>query len=75
MSRVCSVCGKRRQVGFSISHAHNKTKKVWNPNIQKVRTVSSNGMLKRINVCTRCIRSGNVAKPVQRKAAVMAESI
>ena len=75
MSRVCSVCGKRRQVGFSISHAHNKTKKVWNPNIQKVRTVSSNGMLKRINVCTRCIRSGNVAKPVQRNAPAMTDSI
>jgi hypothetical protein len=26
-------------------------------------------------VCTRCIRSGNVVKPVQRKAATMAESI
>jgi len=75
MSRVCSVCGKRRQVGFSISHAHNKTKKVWNPNIQKVRAVSSNGMLKRINVCTRCIRSGNVVKPVQRKAPAMTDSI
>ncbi len=74
MSKVCSICGKRRQVGFNISHAHNKTKKVWNPNIQKVRSVSSNGLLKRINVCTRCIRSGKIVKPVQKKTLPMAES-
>ena len=62
MSKICSICGKGRQVGYSISHAHNKTKKVWNPNIQKVRTVK-NGSVKRIYVCTRCIRSGRVDKP------------
>ena len=73
MSRVCSICGKGRQVGFSVSHAHNKTKKVWKPNVQKVRSVSSSGMIKRITVCTRCIRSGLVVKPVQIKAAVSAE--
>ena len=73
MSNVCSICGKGRQVGYSISHAHNKSKKVWKPNVQKVRSVSSSGMIKRITVCTRCIRSGYVVKPVQIKAAVSAE--
>ena len=73
MSRVCSICGKGRQVGYSISHAHNKSKKVWKPNVQKVRSVSSSGMIKRITVCTRCIRSGCVVKPVQIKAAVSPE--
>ena len=73
MSNVCSICGKGRQVGFSISHAHNKSKKVWKPNVQKVRSVSSSGMIKRITVCTRCIRSGCVVKPVQIKAAVSPE--
>ncbi len=72
MSRVCSICGKGRQVGYSVSHAHNKTKKVWKPNIQKVRNFS-NGTVKRINVCTRCLRSGLVVKPVQKKALVSAE--
>ncbi|MCX5903512.1 MAG: 50S ribosomal protein L28 [Proteobacteria bacterium] len=73
MSNVCSICGKGRQVGYSISHAHNKSKKVWKPNVQKVRSVSSSGMIKRITVCTRCIRSGCVVKPVQIKAAVSPE--
>ena len=73
MSNVCSICGKGRQVGFSVSHAHNKTKKVWKPNVQKVRSVNASGKVKRITVCTRCIRSGLVVKPVQIKAAVSAE--
>ncbi len=62
MPKVCEVCGKGRQVGFNVSHAHNKTKKVWHPNIQKVK-VFQNGGVKRINVCTRCIRSGLIVKP------------
>jgi large subunit ribosomal protein L28 len=72
MSRVCSVCGKGRQVGNQVSHANNKSKKVWQPNLQKVRTVQ-NGTTKRENICTRCIRSGFVQKPV-RKSAPKAEA-
>jgi large subunit ribosomal protein L28 len=71
MSRICSICGKGRQVGNQVSHANNKSKKVWQPNIQKVRTVN-NGTTKRAYVCTRCIRSGFAQKPV-RKAAPKAE--
>ncbi len=66
MSKLCEICGKGRQVGYNVSHAHNKTKKVWHPNIQKVR-VFKNGGVKRINVCTRCIRSGLVVKPPQTR--------
>ncbi len=62
MSKVCEICGKGRQVGYNVSHAHNKTKKVWHPNIQKVR-VFKNGGVQKINVCTRCIRSGLIVKP------------
>ena len=61
MSKVCEVCGKGRQVGNNVSHAKNRTKKVWNANIQKVK-VAKNGAVKKQNVCTRCIRSGFVAK-------------
>lgn len=67
MSRTCSICGKGRQTGYSISHAHNKTKKVWKPNIQKVRALKD-GTVQRIYVCTRCIRSGYVQKPSARTA-------
>jgi large subunit ribosomal protein L28 len=62
MSKVCELCGKGRQVGNNVSHAHNKTKKVWHPNVQKVR-VYKDGGVKRLNVCTRCIRTGLIVKP------------
>jgi len=62
MSKVCEICGKRPQVGYNVSHAHNKTKARWHPNLQKIRT-SRNGTNRRMVVCTRCIRSGLVTKP------------
>ena len=62
MSKVCEVCGKKPLVGYNVSHAHNKTKKRWYPNLQKVRTVK-NGQMKRMKVCTSCIKSGLVVKP------------
>jgi len=34
---VCEYCGKRPQVGMNVSHAHNRTKRVLKPNLQKVR--------------------------------------
>ncbi len=63
MARVCDVCGKGPASGNNVSHAHNKTRRRWLPNLQKVRTVSDGGGTKRIRVCTRCIRSGAVVKP------------
>ena len=61
MSKVCDICGKRPQVGNNVSHANNRTKKTWYPNLQKV-TALINGQKKKITVCTRCIRSGAVKK-------------
>jgi len=63
MSRICEVCGKKPTVGHNVSHANNKTKKIWYPNLQKLRCVNGRtGEVKRIKVCTRCLRSGFVKK-------------
>lgn len=64
MSRRCDICGKGPQFGHAISHAHNVTNRRWNPNLQKVR-VLVNGAVKRMKVCTRCLRSGKVQKVVR----------
>ena len=61
MARICSICGKGRSVGYNVSHANNKTKKVWQPNLQKVRA-RVDGQVRRVSVCTGCIRSGRVVK-------------
>lgn len=37
MSRVCQVTGKRPMVGHNVSHANNKTKRRFSPNLQEHR--------------------------------------
>ncbi len=59
MSKVCQNCGKGPQVGNNVSHAHNKTKKRFMPNLQKIRVVLKNGNTKRVRICAACIRSGH----------------
>jgi len=61
MSKVCEICGKRPVTGYNVSHAHNKTKRRWYPNLQTVR-VNNKGQTKKMKVCTRCLRSGLVSK-------------
>ncbi len=61
MAKKCDICGKGPMVGNNVSHAHNRTKRRWLPNLQRVRAVID-GHVKRIKVCTRCIRSGKVVK-------------
>lgn len=61
MAKVCEICGKKPTTGNNVSHAHNKTRKVWNPNLQKVKALR-NGQVRGMKVCTRCIRSGAVVK-------------
>ena len=61
MARVCSICGKGRSIGHNVSHANNKTKRSWRPNLQRVRA-NFNGQVKRALVCTDCIHSGRVQK-------------
>ena len=61
MSKMCEVCGKKPMVGSNISHAHNVNKRRFNPNLQRVRA-KHNGGVKRIAVCTECIRAGRIEK-------------
>ena len=61
MSKMCQICGKKPQVGNNVSHAHNVTKRRFNPNLQSVRALYE-GRVKRMVVCTNCIKSGRVVK-------------
>jgi large subunit ribosomal protein L28 len=63
VARLCEVCGKGVQSGFAVSHANNRTKRNWSPNIQRVRALV-NGRPVRLSVCTRCLRSGKVQRAV-----------
>ena len=63
MSKVCVICKKGPTVGNNVSHSHNKTKRRWLPNLQKIK-IHLNGVVKRIRVCTTCIKSGKVVKSI-----------
>lgn len=71
MARACEICGKTRSVGHNVSHANNKTKRVWQPNLQRARTLIE-GTVRRILVCTRCLRSGKVTKVAGSRGPVTA---
>ncbi|MDH4184815.1 MAG: 50S ribosomal protein L28 [Nitrospinota bacterium] len=62
MARICTICGKGPMFGSKISHAHNVTKRRWNPNLRKVRMAVKGGS-KSVKVCSRCISAGKVEKP------------
>lgn len=63
MAKRCDICGKGPLVGNNVSHAHNLTKRRWLPNLQSMRA-NIDGKIRRVKVCTRCIRSGKVVKVV-----------
>jgi len=58
MSRVCELTGKGRQVGHNVSHANNKTKRTFLPNLQNVTLISDTlGRSIRLRVSMNGLRS------------------
>jgi len=56
MAIRCDICGKGPQYGHNVSHSKKATNRRWLPNIQRV-TIQEGGAKKRLNVCTRCLRT------------------
>ena len=58
MSRICELTGKGRQVGHNVSHANNKTKRTFLPNLQNVTLLSDTlGTGVKLRVSTHGLRS------------------
>lgn len=65
MANICFVCSKRPRSGNNVSHANNKTKRVFYPNTQKIRfRMKGQTSVKRSAVCTKCMKSGKIEKVV-----------
>jgi large subunit ribosomal protein L28 len=61
MASVCDICGKKPGFGNNISHSHRRTRRRWNPNIQKMRAMV-NGSPKRVAVCMKCLKANKVTR-------------
>lgn len=62
MSKVCTVCGKHPSAGRNVSHSHRVTNRMFHPNVQKVSVVVEGGSVKKIKVCTKCLKAGKVTR-------------
>jgi large subunit ribosomal protein L28 len=57
----CFSCEKGVSFGNNVSHANNRTRRVWKPNLQVVRTLVDGKVIK-VKVCTRCLAAGKVPR-------------
>ena len=63
MAKRCDVCGKGPKAGNNVSHAMNKTRRRWLPNLQSVK-VDVRGTHKTVKACTSCMRSKRITRAV-----------
>ena len=58
----CYVCAKGVIFGNNVSHANNKTRRTWKPNLQVARIVGPEGKIIKIKVCTSCLNAGKIKR-------------
>jgi len=79
VSRVCEICGKKTQYGNRVTtrglpkrvggiglKTTGIVKRTYKPNLQRVRAVVG-GAVRRIKVCTSCMKAGKITKPPRRQ--------
>ena len=65
MAAVCEICDKKPTFNYQVSFSHRRSKRRWNPNVQRIR-IWDDGTVRRANVCTACMKAGKVQRPPQR---------
>lgn len=61
MAKTCAICNKGKQYGNKVSFSNKKYPRNWSPNLKRVRA-NVDGTPRRINVCTKCIKSNRVER-------------
>lgn len=59
----CEICGKSTVFGHNVSHSVRRTNRSFKPNIRRVRVVKD-GTTRKMNICSRCLRSNKVERAV-----------
>ena len=67
---ICYVCSKGVAHGNNVSHANNKTRRTWKPNLQVARIVIE-GKITKIKVCTRCLNAGKIQRAPRKAVAAI----
>lgn len=67
----CDNCGKGIMIGHNVSHAKNRTRRIFKPNLHSVRVVV-NGVGRRIKLCTKCLR---IAKKEMKPGTITSEVV
>jgi large subunit ribosomal protein L28 len=78
MAAECQLCGRKKSLGYKLvrrglakrkggvgQHISGRSRREFKPNLQSAR-VLINGTVKRLRICTRCLRSGKVTKIVSQ---------
>ena len=55
MALKCFNCNKGIMYGHKVSHAKNRTRRIFKPNLHYARIVAGEGM-KRVRLCVKCLR-------------------
>ncbi|HEV2642344.1 MAG TPA: 50S ribosomal protein L28 [Candidatus Elarobacter sp.] len=63
----CYACGKGVAFGNNVSHANNKTRRTWKPNLQVARVAVSGKVIK-VKVCTSCLAAGKIVRAPRGQA-------
>jgi large subunit ribosomal protein L28 len=80
MGMQCEICGRKPSLGNQIARRGKAkylggvgrkptgiTRRTFRPNLQCIQVAEANGAVRTARVCVRCIRSGNIQRPVKRK--------
>ncbi|MEN3033720.1 MAG: 50S ribosomal protein L28 [Aquificaceae bacterium] len=59
---VCAICGKKTSFGKSVTFSAEQNSRTFKPNLQRVRVKMPDGSIRRIWVCTKCLKAGKVNK-------------
>ncbi|WP_448583313.1 50S ribosomal protein L28 [Thermocrinis sp.] len=61
----CYVCGKTTKIGRSVTFSAESNPRRFKANLQRVKVVLEDGTVKRVYVCTKCLKAGKVTKAVK----------
>lgn len=53
----CDICGKGAHFGNNVSHSHRRSNRIWNSNVQTVSVKNADGTVKKMHICTSCMRT------------------